>query len=116
MSYDGRMKNISLFLHLRAWRKAKGFSLENVANALGTTQTTIGRWEMNKSSISYESFKELADLYGISVLQLMLPPDESEKVEITEEAYEIIKRLDENLIKLWLDLGHALIRKEENKE
>lgn len=116
MSYDGIMKNISLFLHLRAWRKTKGFSVENVANALGTTQTTIGRWEVNKSPISYESFKEIAKLYGISVLQLMLPPDESEKVEILEEAYKIIKGLDESLIKLWLDLGYALIRKEENKE
>lgn len=116
MSYDGRMRNISLFLHLRAWRKAKGFSLENVANTLGTTQTTIGRWETNKTPISYESFKKLADIYGISVLQLMLPPDESENVKMSEDAYEIIKRLDENLIKLWLDLGYALIRKEENKE
>ena len=62
--------------HLRAWRKCAGMTLEEVGEALGTTHTSIRRWETGQSHVTAEALLRLAELYGAASIQdlTMAPP------------------------------------------
>lgn len=51
-------------------RKDKGYSQQEIAEILKTTQQTINRYEQGKTDMSVSRFIELADFYGISLDEL----------------------------------------------
>lgn len=52
-------------------RKAQGLSQTNVATLLGTTQSTIKRWESGSQRLYVEDAVALADTYGVDVSLLI---------------------------------------------
>jgi transcriptional regulator with XRE-family HTH domain len=56
---------------LRNIRKSKGFSQEEVADRLGVDTTNYGRIERGQASITLERLMQLAELYGMSVVELV---------------------------------------------
>jgi transcriptional regulator with XRE-family HTH domain len=52
-------------------RKAQNLSQTNVATLLGTTQSTIKRWESGSQRLYVEDAVALADTYGVDVSLLI---------------------------------------------
>ena len=57
----------TLGIRLREAREKRGFSQEGAAEALGTTQSTMSKWERNAQDPGTGKLAEMARLYGVSV-------------------------------------------------
>jgi transcriptional regulator with XRE-family HTH domain len=55
----------------KEYRQARGYTQENVAEMLKTTQQTVARWETGKAEPSLAHLKDLAVIYGTSVDDLL---------------------------------------------
>ena len=58
--------------NLQNLRKEKGLSQEEVAKALFVTRQTISKWETGKAEPGVSNLKALAELYGVTLEQLVL--------------------------------------------
>ena len=58
--------------NLQNLRKEKGLSQEEVARALFVTRQTISKWETGKAEPGVSNLKALAELYGVTLEQLVL--------------------------------------------
>jgi transcriptional regulator with XRE-family HTH domain len=56
---------------LKKIRKSKGFSQEQVADYIGIDTTNYGRIERGQSSITFDRLIQLAELYEMSVVELV---------------------------------------------
>ena len=52
-------------------RVTAGFSQEDVASVLGVAQSSISLWERDKFQPKLDKVKQLADLYDVSVLDII---------------------------------------------
>ena len=62
---------MSLENHLFAARKKKGMAQEAVAEVLGVSRQTISKWELDETIPDIYQAKKLANLYGMSVDELI---------------------------------------------
>lgn len=71
-------------------RRAQGYSQESLAAALGLTRQAVSRWERGESLPDTENLIALADLYGVTLDELVRPqPQElAEEDETLAEAPE----------------------------
>jgi len=90
--------------HLKTWRKKKGLSQEQSANILGIEHTTLGRWENGKVALNTEQLQELARAYGITVVQLLSPPEEADMVARLERVQRAFDSMDSSDAESWLSL------------
>ncbi|MCM3393209.1 helix-turn-helix transcriptional regulator [Cytobacillus oceanisediminis] len=60
----------SLGGNLRIQRFKKNLTQEEVAKAIGTSHSMIGRYERNKTRPRRGTLQKLADFYGVSVNEL----------------------------------------------
>lgn len=65
---------IDLAERVRALRKARGWTLEQAANAAGLARSTLSKIENGQMSPTYDALKKLAGGLDISVPQLFTPP------------------------------------------
>ncbi len=94
--------------HLRAWRKRKGLSLDHIGNMLGLRATTIGRWEKKQVALTTADLGRLADLYSITVGQLIQHPDEADLVHTLERVQKALSGMSPDDIERWIALGESL--------
>ncbi|OAZ72403.1 hypothetical protein SRCM100623_00942 [Acetobacter pasteurianus] len=94
-----------LHTYLKAWRKHKGLSQEQLGNILNVAHTTIGRWEKGTVPLTTADLERLAATYGISVRQLLMPPEDAKSVENLERAYKVMEGMSSSDIENWLSLG-----------
>lgn len=52
-------------------RKAKGFTQQSLAQALGVTQMTISNWESGRRQASVAMLRKVAAALGIEVVELI---------------------------------------------
>lgn len=78
--------------YLKEWRKAKGFTQQQIADRLpvgedgkGTSKDVVSRWERFERGITMEAQAALADALSIEPWQLFQHPD-------TPSADELLKR------------------------
>ena len=57
--------------NIKTIRKNKGYSQEELASKLHVTRQTISKWENGQSEPGANILKELADLFEISVSELI---------------------------------------------
>ena len=62
---------VTLGARLRALREEKGLTLEQVANSVGTTKVSIGRYEKDEREPKSEMLNLLADFFNVSVDYLL---------------------------------------------
>lgn len=55
---------------LRSIRKARGLTLDDVAQACGVSSQSVSRWETGQTYVSDERFAQLAALYDCTVEEL----------------------------------------------
>jgi len=65
---------VDLAERVRGLRKARGWTLEQAAQAAGLARSTLSKIENGQMSPTYEALKKLAGGLGISVPQLFTPP------------------------------------------
>lgn len=95
--------------HLRAWRLAKGMTLEQVGGEMGVEHTTVQRWEFGKIAIPSTKLERLAALYGVSVPSLLAAPNDH-RAQAVLAAQGIIESLDPEDMNDWLKSGRRLTR------
>lgn len=63
---------------IQKYRKMKGLSQEELGKLPHISRQTISKWESNQSSPDIQSCKAMADVFGISLEELL---DESKKIK-----------------------------------
>jgi transcriptional regulator with XRE-family HTH domain len=61
-------------LSIQELRAVRGWSQEDLADALGVTQATISNWERGRSQPTIMQFGALAIRFGVSIGSISLPP------------------------------------------
>lgn len=69
---------MTLVERIQKYRKMKGLSQEELGKLLHISRQTISKWESNQSSPDIQSWKAMADVFGISLEELL---DESKKIK-----------------------------------
>jgi transcriptional regulator with XRE-family HTH domain len=67
--------------HLRAWRKAKGLTLEQLAEAIGMSHQNLGRIERGLVPLGGEHHGSLARALGITAADIFRDPNEEVALE-----------------------------------
>lgn len=62
-----------LRMRLREYRKARGWTLAQVADAMGTTPQTVSRLETNVMTVSTDWLQRFADLFEVDVVDFFEP-------------------------------------------
>ena len=96
--------------HLRAWRKYRQMTQEQVGDLLGVRHTTVSRWERGLMQLSTSDLTALAALYRARVSQLLAHPGSADLVEKLDRAQAIIDSLDSDELDHWLAIGVALAK------
>lgn len=69
----GSAMNIEIAQRLYELRRAHGFSQESLAAALGLSRQAISKWERSESAPDMGNLIALADLYGMTIDELIRP-------------------------------------------
>ena len=63
-------------LNLAALRKRKGLTQAELAAAVGVSTSAVGNWEAGLRRPRYESLLRLASVLGVTIDDLLSPPDQ----------------------------------------
>lgn len=73
--------NIEIANRLQKLRKEKGYSQEQLADALGISRQAVSKWERAESSPDTDNLICLAKLYGISLDELLSTDQSIEEIK-----------------------------------
>lgn len=77
--------NIEIANRLQKLRKEKGYSQEQLADALGISRQAVSKWERAESSPDTDNLICLAKLYGISLDELLSTDQSIEEIKQEQE-------------------------------
>lgn len=92
--------------HLTAWRLAAGLTLEEVADTLCVSHSTVQRWETGGIAVKAKHLEALAKLYKTKPDALMAPP---EIAPMMEQVVALLLALPEDKRRVWLETGAAMV-------
>ncbi|WP_455046224.1 helix-turn-helix domain-containing protein [Leptotrichia trevisanii] len=78
------MKNSGIIL--KQLRKKYGYSLEEVAKKIGTTNVTISRYETNQRKIGGENLVKLAKLFNVTPEYILNGNEEEKDIVISQDS------------------------------
>lgn len=84
LSLEVRLVNIGE--NLKKIRKAKGLSLETVANALDIGVSTLSEYESNKTEPSLSRYFSLLDFYNVDPMYFLLKGEEYIRITTYSES------------------------------
>lgn len=87
------MDQIQIGAFLKALRKEKNLTQEQAAEQLGVSNRTVSRWETGTNMPDISLLLEIAELYGVSIPELIEGERKSEKMN--EEAKEVAARMSD---------------------
>ena len=99
--YDGRNEkgkrsmNVEIARRLAARRKQAGLSQEALAERLGVSRQAVSKWERSESSPDTDNLIALAQLYGVSLDDLLYVDDDIKDDVSFEAACRAAERRDE---------------------
>ena len=107
--------NIETAKRLFEYRKANGFSQEELAEKIGVSRQAISKWERSESSPDTDNLIALANLYGITIDELLNGTEQPKKTvdneeQPAEESESEIKRfiiglkIEERIVSAGLDI------------
>lgn len=105
---------------LKALRKQKGYSQEEVAARINVVRQTVSKWEKGLSVPDADALMRIAELYEVSVSDLLgAPPTESEPEKAAPDFSEIteqLSRINEQLVirnrrsaRIWKIVGAVVL-------
>lgn len=98
----------TLHTHLRAHRKARKLTLEDVASQIGIKVNTLSGWETGGRGVGLDDLEKLAKVYGVHPAALLLAPEDGPRFEAMRKASSIAERLGPEAAQDWLSLGERL--------
>ncbi len=100
--------------NIKALRKSKGLTQEELAIRLNVVRQTVSKWEKGISVPDAEALQEIADVLEVDIRQLL-----GGKIETTQDSSELVEqlaRINEQLIiknrrsgKIWKIIGFGLL-------
>jgi transcriptional regulator with XRE-family HTH domain len=94
--------------HLRAWRLHFGKTLEWLANELGTSHSTVIRWESGENGVQQETFEAIARVYGITLAELSAPPTDAGRARELHRIMLALQAMDDRRLQRLADLAEDL--------
>ena len=104
---------------LKALRKQRGYSQEEVASRLNVVRQTVSKWEKGLSVPDADALMRLAELYEVTVGDLLGMPPQEENAASQPDSREIaeqLSRINEQLViknrrssRIWKIVGIAVI-------
>ena len=94
--------------HLRAWRLHFEKTLDWLANELGTSHSTVIRWETGENGVQQETFEAIARAYGITPAELSAPPKEAGRARELHRIMAALQALDDRRLQRLADLAEDL--------
>ncbi len=94
--------------HLAAWRRHFDITLQELANKLGTTHTSVMRWEKGESGVDDKTFAAIAEAYGITVAELSAPPTDAAAAREMHRLMTAMQRLKSGDLAVLADLAEKL--------
>lgn len=80
--------NLEIANRLQKLRKEKGYSQEQLADALGISRQAVSKWERAEASPDTDNLILLARLYGISLDELLSTDENTEDIKKENQAKE----------------------------
>lgn len=77
-------------LRIAEAREARGFTQEQLAQAVGTTQQTIQRWESGQVDPKVSKIQDISRALGITVSFLLGVDDKRETNQLTAQELELL--------------------------
>ena len=90
------MKKKTLGMMMSSLRKEKGMTQQELAEKMGVTDKAVSKWERDLSYPDLNSIPKLAEIFGVSVEDLMqnrLESQREEKKDITPLVHMILKAI-----------------------
>jgi transcriptional regulator with XRE-family HTH domain len=90
---------------LKKLRKEKGITLDKMAEDLGTTKSTLSRYENGKREPKIFLIKEIANYFNVSIDYLL---GRADKRQLDDEKIEIIRQTiddDPDLLEFWNNIS-----------
>jgi transcriptional regulator with XRE-family HTH domain len=97
-----------LHRHLRAHRKVRRLTLEQVANDIGIAVSTLSGWERGERAVDLHDLEKLAAHYGVPPIVLLAAPEDSPKAQAMRRAAQIAEQMDADALNDWLRTGERL--------
>jgi transcriptional regulator with XRE-family HTH domain len=95
---------------LRAWRKSRNLTLEQLAEQMQNGLSTVSDWETGEKALSIANLKKLAALYGVHPAALLLNPNEAEgKITRMQAAAGVAGELNDEDAEMWLSIGRRML-------
>lgn len=95
----GTRMNVEIAQRLAAMRREKGYSQEELANRLGLSRQAVSKWERAESSPDTGNLIALADLYGVTLDELVrVDVDISDDVRFEEADKEATAEVSADVI------------------
>ena len=93
---------------LKAWRKFRRLTLEQVANKIGITSQTVHKWEAGKVPVTLDNLSLLAKAYEASPERLLFMPTEGDLEEKFRRAHAVLTNMGSEKAERWLAMGEDL--------
>lgn len=74
----------------------RGLTAYRVSKDTGITQTSLSNWKNGKSNLSQDSYRKLADYFGVSIEYLMTGREPSAPYYLNSDAMKVAQFLYEN--------------------
>ena len=78
-------------MNIRQARKARNWTQEQLASAIGTTQQTINRWESGQTEPKVSDLRKISNALGITLTFLLGLDDVSESQTLSDSENELIE-------------------------
>ena len=78
--------------NLKAFRKRKKLTQEELANKIGVIRATYWAYEKGSIMPPYDKLEQIADIFGVSIDELM--GRETDKSDISEDLSKLIRKLE----------------------
>ena len=66
----GEAERLRMAKNIRRLREERGWSQEDLAGKLGTSQENVARWENDRRAVSYKNQQRLCDVFGVNSAEL----------------------------------------------
>lgn len=98
----------NLHIHLRAWRKHRGLTLEQVASLIGSKINTLSGWETGNRGVDLDDIKKLADAYNVHPAALLFAPDDADGYDAVRLVMELASEMTPEARAAWLAVGRQM--------
>jgi transcriptional regulator with XRE-family HTH domain len=100
-------------MHLRAWRRFRDLTLQQVAARLGISHTTLLRYEKGAVMPPDDAIRRLAQIYDCTPAELQVEPQQRRQGQRVHLAIELAQNLPPEIAERWIEIGRILMKEKD---